>query len=1468
LPFVPPIIAPLSTKDDLSFYVRGKADANRLSYQILQGEGVFLITGYRGVGKTTMINQALAICSILERQQQDSRPWHVVPIFVNLAKASGITNVLRLCIRKLYNNLISDDSTKKLLTQEERNQLLYAYLRATYNVNLQQVDNAETVKHIESQLSLNVKLAGLISPIASGLGDSLPSFGGSVRASRDWKNTLERTISLPDYDEDKAEEDIVNLIKKLAQSCPPTRSERIKLVFVFDEIDKLKEEDQDFLLNQLKNLFLQRHTVFLFVTSKEFYYRLVQERKVEDAMLTSYFSWIEMVPLFTSEDTLALLKQLILSDKSSLAEESEAIKFLRTFARYLTYRSRGIPREIIRELQGLLQWSRDDLQAYLTSRLERYHAVLVYEQLQRELELILDRVTPVVPSTNSGVSELPSSGSNGTANSTAQATSAPEPVWMNEERQEQMKRGLYALVEELLDRGSLEMNPDTEECKKIYENNFTMFSRQDFKSILDRLILQLPKVRLPITAGSPLVQYYSGSEIAFFQELPETEGGKRKLAVLAAFYALTGRQMASTTEAATRLRDIDLTFDQIEELLEKDEPLLKQRALSVLQLRPSPFPSVINLQLCHIFVEGQILNFRLDAASLLQDAVACSALYQVDKDVLEHFLESETNGKLLQECIRLIDTSAELNEGNRSTGLQLLLRLVNRQQASASRMPESILNGAVSALIKITDDRNSLLQVVERLKPNQDIPAALIPLLESLESKSDFSLIELLVSHNFTGISTETLQFILEEQPVSKLLVTWNNVIEKKQLDLAQRILVAISMRAFDTSKEEIVRNQVITWLNSPIWDEEDQHILNEVIAQDQSLRITLLKVVDQDKQQRILVTLPETIMPSSLGIDINYRPSFSLTERQEHLNRRNMIDRVRRIWIEGVLERNLYLTARIALNLQVRPGAVTNPSWMLVQGEVDNSVRFLPPGTSITQIYYQASGELLILGEPGSGKTTLLLELTSDLLRRAEQDDSHPIPVVFNLLSWTLKRQNIGDWLVEELSAKYQVPRKLGQSWVDVGRILPLLDGLDEVEKASREACINALNRYKQEHSWLHLVVCSRTAEYLAESVRLQLQTAIDIQPLTQQQIEVYLLEAGEQMAAVRTALDVDRSLQEIATTPLMLNTIAVAGQESSIDFLAKSGSTEESRRQIFASYVQRMLRRRIGSYKYTPQRTTHWLSWLAMQMRSHSQTEFFLERMQPNWLPGDGLRQVYFVTTVLITLLLVWLSFGLFGWLNAGIIGAIISVLLGSFSLAILGMLDPTIHPVEIVTWSWKRLTGNRRKWLIWLGLWVLAGLGIGLFDGLILGLSFGLLGLLSFGLFGALQGEPMDYRNFITPNMGIRNSVRNGLSIGLLFGLMVGLLFGLSTGLFFGPHFGLLFGLSIGLLFAVLSGLLFGGRACIQHAVLRFLLWRTGVIPLNYVPFLDYATEALILRKVGGGYIFIHRLLLDYFASLKSS
>ena len=136
----------------------------------------------------------------------------------------------------------------------------------------------------------------------------------------------------------------------------------------------------------------------------------------------------------------------------------------------------------------------------------------------------------------------------------------------------------------------------------------------------------------------------------------------------------------------------------------------------------------------------------------------------------------------------------------------------------------------------------------------------------------------------------------------------------------------------------------------------------------------------------------------------------------------------------------------------------------------------------------------LLILGAPGSGKTTLLLELARDLLDRAEQNAKHPIPVVFHLSSWAAQRRPLADWLVDELTERYYVLRKLAQTWTDAEQVLPLLDGLDEVAPEHRAACVTAINTFRRQHELVPLAVCSRAADYQALPVGVALSGAVII--------------------------------------------------------------------------------------------------------------------------------------------------------------------------------------------------------------------------------------------------------------------------------------------------------------------------------------------------------------------------------------
>ena len=78
-------------------------------------------------------------------------------------------------------------------------------------------------------------------------------------------------------------------------------------------------------------------------------------------------------------------------------------------------------------------------------------------------------------------------------------------------------------------------------------------------------------------------------------------------------------------------------------------------------------------------------------------------------------------------------------------------------------------------------------------------------------------------------------------------------------------------------------------------------------------------------------------------------------------------------------------------------------------------------------------------------------------------------------------------------------------------------------------------------------------------------------------------------------------------------------------------------------------------------------------------------------------------------------------------------------------------------------------------------------------------------------------------------------------------------------------LVVGLGPVMLVGLTVGLNRGGSAVVKHYALRLILWLTGATPFRFIPFLDHCAKLILLKKVGGGYIFIHRTLLEYFAAL---
>lgn len=410
-------------------------------------------------------------------------------------------------------------------------------------------------------------------------------------------------------------------------------------------------------------------------------------------------------------------------------------------------------------------------------------------------------------------------------------------------------------------------------------------------------------------------------------------------------------------------------------------------------------------------------------------------------------------------------------------------------------------------------------------------------------------------------------------------------------------------------------------------------------------------------------------------------------------------------------------------LGLHARPDAVVRPLDVLVHLR-DQAETPLPPDIRISDVFDDAAGTLLILGAPGAGKTTLLLELTRDLLDRAEQDMTHPIPVIFPLSSWAERQLPLQAWLVDELNKRYDVSCSLAQTWIATEAVLPLLDGLDEVAPAHRSACVEAINIYRQARGLLPIVVSCRSDNYDELRVKLRLHGAIVVQPLTREQVPGYLRAIGLRVTPSSTSL-----LWDLLDTPLMLNVVALtyAGRTETLPLL--KGTPAEQRQHLFTAYVTHM-----------PQdHTLAWLAWLAWQMQYRDQPVLYLEHLQPEWLPTRSARWVYtfldrmgnglgvgFVIVLVVGLVGALSSGGrdLHEGLRSGVLFGLIGGLLTALFGGVVGVPSPMQQ--RIAQQIWSPLAGG-----------LVVGFVSGLAGGLFYGPDYGLNVWMFGGLFGSLAG-----------------------------------------------------------------------------------------------------------------------------------
>lgn len=555
-----------------------------------------------------------------------------------------------------------------------------------------------------------------------------------------------------------------------------------------------------------------------------------------------------------------------------------------------------------------------------------------------------------------------------------------------------------------------------------------------------------------------------------------------------------------------------------------------------------------------------------------------------------------------------------------------------------------------------------------------------------------------------------------------------------------------------------------------------------------------------------------------------------------------------------------------------------------------DRSPMPIAEGTTISAVFDRddIDGKLLILGEPGAGKTTTMLDLAAALISKSVEHIDAAMPVLFNLSRWQDDQQAIADWLLQELKLKYGVRLEIGKALLAERKLLPLLDGLDELAPERQEKCVQAINHWlKSDQRPSKLLVCSRFEEYDTYDTNLDLNGAIYLQPLKARQVKAYLEKTAT--PGLWMSVSQDAELLDLLKTPLWLSVMTLAHANIDLSRWQQLDTSQARLSELLDGYLRAMLHRPLETDRYTQgkapsaQQTRHWLIWLAQQLQCQSQDEFLVERMQPSMLATRSekwlMRLILGLILGLLSGLVLGLIWGLIGGLIGGLLGGLIWGLIGGliqietveilqfnfsrearkkiFSNLIRGLISNLI--VDL-TWSliacliggliWGGLTSNLR-----------GGISLGLIVGLIWGLIEGLVG-------GLIEGFKADIQIKIKPNQGIRNSLQNTLWLSLMaLPVTIAVWFGLPSLLG-----GILDTEGIKFIVATVIVVIFisiynsgGANAFIRHYVLRFVLANADKLPFDYVCFLDHCTDRLLLQRIGGHYRFIHKTLQEHFAEM---
>ncbi len=318
--------------------------------------GAFLIAGFRGAGKTTLVR------SCVRELVDQTAGRRYLPVFLNIARPMSTEEFLFSVIRRVVESL-DDSGLLVTLPAAVRNSVLLAYARTSLSLTSRASEDREVTRSI-------------------GVGAAVQFAGLTPKLERGTKTTrsLATEASFLTYSGADVEHDFLRIVELLSsvgsggfgpvlRRAQPTARRRLRrrgrgiaalpihVVVVLDELDKLtSSEDGRVSLNAVLTAFKNVLTVpgvhFVFVAGVDLFDQAVADGRSGIGIYESVFSWTTYVPCLW-QAAAALLSELIRSPTNGRLVDTQIFELI---CDYLEYKGRGVPRRLTQELYSLLAW--------------------------------------------------------------------------------------------------------------------------------------------------------------------------------------------------------------------------------------------------------------------------------------------------------------------------------------------------------------------------------------------------------------------------------------------------------------------------------------------------------------------------------------------------------------------------------------------------------------------------------------------------------------------------------------------------------------------------------------------------------------------------------------------------------------------------------------------------------------------------------------------------------------------------------------------------------------------------------------------------------------------------------------------------------------------------------------------------------------------------------------------------------